>query len=149
VPFALEGDAAAMRLARRIVRDWGGESFVLPAARKAAYHAWATMTSSLWLAFLVTLEQVARLAGLTPANACRMSWPIIRQTLENYARLGPENSLSGPLIRGDVATASKHLGVLRKHPAERAVYVALARAALDRLPARNREELRSLLRLKC
>jgi predicted short-subunit dehydrogenase-like oxidoreductase (DUF2520 family) len=149
VPFALEGDAAAMRLARRIVRDLGGESFVLPAARKAAYHAWATMTSSLWLAFLVTLEQVARLAGLTPANACRMSWPIIRQTLENYARLGPENSLSGPLIRGDVATASKHLGVLRKHPAERAVYVALARAALDRLPARNREELRSLLRLKC
>src|SRR5208282_3833449 len=40
VPFAIEGDDAAMRVARRIVRELGGESFSLPAARKAAYHAW-------------------------------------------------------------------------------------------------------------
>ncbi len=41
VPFALEGDRAAVRVARRIVRELGGESFSLPASRKAAYHAWA------------------------------------------------------------------------------------------------------------
>ena len=46
VPFALEGDAAAMRIARKIVRDLGGVSFSLPASRKPAYHAWATMTSA-------------------------------------------------------------------------------------------------------
>lgn len=146
VPFALEGDPAATRLARRIVRDMGGASFALPAAHKAAYHAWATFTSPLWLAFLVTLEEAARAAGLTRADARRMSLPIIRQTLENYSRLGPEHSFSGPIIRGDVATVSKHLAVLKNYPAVRDVYVALARAALDRLPARNRKELRRLLR---
>src|SRR5271166_4894672 len=31
VPFAIEGDAAATRIARRIVRELGGESFLLPA----------------------------------------------------------------------------------------------------------------------
>jgi len=145
VPFALEGDAAAMRLARRMVRDLGGESFALPAARKAAYHAWAALTSPLWLGFLVTLEEAARAAGLPRAESRRMSLPIIRQTLENYSQLGPEHSFSGPIIRGDATTMVKHLTVLKKHPAVRDVYVALARVALDRLPAKNREQLRRLL----
>jgi len=145
VPFALEGDAAATRMARRIVRDLGGESFALPASRKAAYHAWATLTSPLFLAFLVTLEEAARAAGLTRKDSRRKSLPIIRQTLENYSRLGPAHSFSGPIIRGDVQTVAKHLAVLRKRPAAREVYVALARAALRNLPARNRGDIRRLL----
>ena len=68
VPFAMEGDEEAARVARQIVRELGGESFSLPATRKAAYHAWATMTSPLLLAFLVTLEEAARAAGLHAAG---------------------------------------------------------------------------------
>ena len=145
VPFAVEGDVAAVRVARRIVRDLGGEAFVIPAARKAAYHAWATLTSPLLLAFLVTLEDAAVAAGLTRDDSRRKSLPIIRQTLENYARLGPNDSFSGPIIRGDVETVAKHLAALSKYPWAREVYVALARSALRRLPAKNRKHLSRLL----
>jgi predicted short-subunit dehydrogenase-like oxidoreductase (DUF2520 family) len=145
VPFAIEGDDPAKRVARRIVRELGGESFALPASRKAAYHAWATLTSPLLLAFLVTLEEAARAAGLTREDARRKSLPIIRQTLENYSRIGPAQSFSGPLIRGDAATVAKHLAVLRKHPGAREVYMALARSALRGLPVKNRDELKRLL----
>jgi predicted short-subunit dehydrogenase-like oxidoreductase (DUF2520 family) len=137
VPFAIEGDAAAKRMARRIVRELGGQSFSLPAA---------TLTSPLLLAFLVTLEEAARAAGLTRQDARRKSLPIIRQTLANYSSLGPARSFSGPLIRGDVETVAKHLEVLKKHPGAREVYVALARAALRGLPVKNRERLERLLR---
>jgi len=146
VPFAIEGDAAATRVARRIVRDLGGKSFSLQSSRKAAYHAWATLTSPLLLAFLVTLEEAARAAGLQPKDARRMSLPIVRQTLANYSRLGSARSFSGPLIRGDAETVAKHLKVLKKHPGVREVYVALARAALRGLPVKNRVELARLLR---
>lgn len=146
VPFALEGDEAAKRVARQIIRELGGESFSLPAARKAAYHAWATLTSPLLLAFLVTLEQAARAAGLTREDARHKSLPIIKQTLANYVRLGPARSFSGPLIRGDAETVAKHLAALKHHPGEREVYVALARAALRGLPVKNRAGLRRLLR---
>jgi len=146
VPFAIEGDQAAKRVARRIVHQLGGESFSLPASRKAAYHAWATLTSPLLLAFLVTLEETARAAGLTREDARRKSLPIIRQTLANYSRLGPARSFSGPLIRGDAETVAKHLAVLKKHPGAREVYVALARAALRGLPVKNRERLQRMLR---
>jgi predicted short-subunit dehydrogenase-like oxidoreductase (DUF2520 family) len=146
VPFALEGDPAATKVARRIARDLGAESFLLPASRKAAYHAWATMTSPLFLAFLVTLEHAANAAGLTPHDARRKSLPIIRQTLTNYAHLGPAHSFSGPIIRGDVKTVAKHLAVLRTHKQARDVYIELARSALRSLPAKNQKELRKLLR---
>ena len=145
VPFAVEGDAAATRVASRIVRQLGGESFALPASRKAAYHAWATMTSPLLLAYLVTLEEAARAAGLSRQAARRASLPIIRQTLANYSRLGPARSFSGPLVRGDAATVAKHLAALKKHPGPRDVYVALARAALRGLPVKNRDELKHWL----
>lgn len=145
VPFALEGDAVATRAARRIVHALGAESFSLPGPHKAAYHAWATFTSPLLLAFFVTLEEAALAAGIGPRDARRKSLPIIMQTLANYARLGPARSFSGPLIRGDVDTVAKHLAVLKKHPGARQVYVALARAALRGLPVKNRSALRRLL----
>jgi predicted short-subunit dehydrogenase-like oxidoreductase (DUF2520 family) len=145
VPFALEGDAAATKLARRIVRDLGAESFLLSAKRKVAYHTWATMSSPLLLTYLVAIEEVAREAGLNRKDARRMSLPIIRQTLENFRTLGPKHSFSGPLIRGDAQTVSKHLALLRKHPRAQAVYVALAKAAMARLPVKNGKRLRRLL----
>jgi predicted short-subunit dehydrogenase-like oxidoreductase (DUF2520 family) len=145
VPFALQGDAAATRIARRVVRDLGAEAFVLAAGRKVAYHAWATMTSPLLVAYLATLEDAARAAGLSLENARRLSLPIIIQTIENYGRLGPAKSFSGPFMRGDADTVAKHLSLLRTHPVTRAVYVALSHAALKRLPIKNREELRRLL----
>jgi predicted short-subunit dehydrogenase-like oxidoreductase (DUF2520 family) len=148
VPFALEGDRAASQVARQVVRALGGEPFSLSPSFKAAYHAWATMTSPLFLGFLVTLEEAARAAGLKPHKASRMSLPIIRQTLANYARLGPAHSFSGPLSRGDAETVAKHLASLQKHPGLRNVYVALARQALRRLPVRNPNELNRLLRTR-
>ncbi|HXM10861.1 MAG TPA: Rossmann-like and DUF2520 domain-containing protein [Terriglobales bacterium] len=145
VPFAIEGDEQAKRIARRIVRELGGKSFSLPPARKAAYHAWATLSSPLLLAFLVTLEDAARAAGLTAEDARLKSLPIIRQTLANYSRLGPARSFSGPLIRGDAKTVAKHLAVLKKHPTVRRVYSSLAQAALRGLPVKNLRELKRLL----
>jgi len=145
VPFAIEGDHAATRVARQIVRALGGETFDLPPSRKAAYHAWATMTSPLLIAFLVTLEEAASVAGLKPEDARRSSLPIITQTFANYSRLGPAKSFSGPLIRGDAETVRKHLEVLRKRPAARNVYIALAKVALRALPVKNRHELKRLL----
>ncbi len=89
VPFALEGDRAATQTARHIVRALGGQSFSLAAKRKPAYHAWATMSSPLLLALLVTLEEAASVAGVKRDDARRQSLPIIRQTLANYEKLGP------------------------------------------------------------
>lgn len=145
VPFAVEGDARAVRAARRIVRDLGGDAYAIRKADKAAYHAWGMFASPLLTALLATTERVAVLAGVKGKLARRRMMPILRQTLENYATRDPGDAFSGPIIRGDVETMKEHLRVLRGIPSAREVYVALAQAALNFLPAKNRSALRRVL----
>jgi predicted short-subunit dehydrogenase-like oxidoreductase (DUF2520 family) len=145
VPFAIEGDAAAVRMARRIVRDMGGRAYSIRKADKAAYHAWATFASPLLTSVLATAEQVAAVAGVKRKEARQRMIPILSQTLANYAAMGAPRGFSGPIVRGDLDTVKRHLRVLRKVPAARNVYLALALSALHYLPTKNKKLLRKLL----
>jgi len=141
VPFAIEGDPKAVRIARKIVSRLGGEPFAIPSNRKSAYHAWGAFTSPLLVSLLVTAEQVAAAAGFSRSQARRWALPIMQQTIANYIRLGPAGAFSGPIARGDSAVVRQHLQVLKASPAARQVYLALGRMALKKLPAQNRKQL--------
>jgi predicted short-subunit dehydrogenase-like oxidoreductase (DUF2520 family) len=146
VPFAIEGDRAAVRVAGYIVKELGGYAYPIPKQDKAAYHAWATFTSPLLTALLATTEEVAKLAGLRGEDARRRMMPILRQTLANYGEFGGARGFSGPIVRGDVETVKRHLETLLRNRAARQVYVALAGAALQYLPSKNKVALRRLLK---
>jgi predicted short-subunit dehydrogenase-like oxidoreductase (DUF2520 family) len=145
VPFAVEGDAAAVRLARRIVSDLRGHAYSIRKPEKAAYHAWGTFASPLFTALLATAEQVAAAAGVSRKAAQRRMIPILLQTLANYASVDAAGAFSGPIVRGDVDTVKRHLSVLRKVPAAHEVYLALAQAALEYLPTKNKNLLKKAL----
>ena len=145
VPFGLEGDVPALKLARSIVRDLGGSTFLLPKRAKVAYHAWGAFLSPLLIALLVGSERVAQSAGLGQAQARKMMVPILKQTIANYSILGPTGAFSGPIVRGDLHVVKKHLEVLRRTPEARDVYLALARVAIRHLPVEQRQKLRKAL----
>ncbi len=145
VPFALEGDAGALRVAAKIVRDLGGSVFPIPAKNKVAYHAWGAFASPLAIALLATAEQVAKAAGLSPPEARKKMLPMLEQTLENYRRWGAAGSLSGPLVRGDAEIIAKHLDILSPIPGAKEVYLALSRSALRHIPVGRRRKLEKAL----
>ena len=145
VAFALEGDVKAVRLARRITRDLGGEAFAISKINKIAYHTLGGFSSPLLVAMLATAEQVGGAAGLSKVQARKVMLPILQQTVANYGALGPAGAFSGPIVRGDVEIVREHLRILKGIPAAKEVYVALARAALKYLPVKNRKELGRLL----
>jgi len=146
VPFAVEGDPAAVGVARRVVENLGGLADSIRQKDKSAYHAWGTFASPLFTALLATTERVAALAGLSRKAARRRMIPILLQTLVNYAAFGAAGGFSGPIIRGDVDTVKRHVRVLRGAPVAREVYLSLAKAALAYLPGRNKRALRRELR---
>src|SRR5262249_12573462 len=80
VPFSVEGDAAAVKTARRIIGDLGGHSYSIRKSEKAGYHAWATFASPLLTALLATSEKVGSAAGVHPAAARHRMLPILLQT---------------------------------------------------------------------
>jgi predicted short-subunit dehydrogenase-like oxidoreductase (DUF2520 family) len=145
VPFAVEGDAGAVRVARSIVHNLGAVTFAIQKKDKAAYHAWGTFASPLLTALLAATEQVAAAAGVRGKAARQRALPILLQTIANYVSLGAPGAFSGPIVRGDIETVKRHLEVLRKLPVERDVYVALARAALRYLPVKEKKQLSKLL----
>jgi predicted short-subunit dehydrogenase-like oxidoreductase (DUF2520 family) len=145
VPFAVEGDARAVAVAKTIIRKLGGDAFPIRRQDKAAYHAFATMICPLLVSLLASAEAVAALAAIPSREARRRMMPIIRQTLENCLELGPAESFSGPIVRGDAGTIRRHLRALEKTPAAKDAYLGLARAALQYLPSRKKRELRRLM----
>jgi predicted short-subunit dehydrogenase-like oxidoreductase (DUF2520 family) len=70
---------------------------------RAAYHAAASIASN----FLVTLEGAAERLAATAGVDREALVPLVRAALENWAALGPERALTGPIARGDEATVAR------------------------------------------
>ena len=70
---------------------------------RAAYHAAASIASN----FLVTLEAAAERVAAAAGVEREQLVPLVRATVENWARLGPERALTGPVARGDELTIAR------------------------------------------
>ena len=141
VAFAVEGDPAAVRVAKRIVQDLGGTTYAIKKRNKVLYHAFGSFASPLVIALLASLERVAQAAGIRSDDVKTMMVPLLVQTLRNYLQHDAASAFSGPLVRGDVATVRRHLEELKAVPEARAVYIALARSAVMNLPVKNRKAM--------
>ena len=146
VTFAVEGDRGGVRMATAMVRALGGNVLRIRKQDKAAYHVFATMVCPMLVSLLATAEKVGGLARVSPTRARTAMWPIIRQTVVNYEKLGSAKAFTGPIMRGDVATVRQHLASLADGQAVTRVYLALAQAALRYLPTCNRECMDKTLR---
>jgi len=112
--WSVEGDARALRLAKKLVRDLGGASFSIRTAEKPLYHAAAVMTSgSVTALFDVALEMMVE-SGLTRTTARRILQPLLASTVQNLESKDPSEALTGTFSRGDVETVKRHLGALQR-----------------------------------
>ena len=95
VPFALEGDAKALRR-DRIVRELGGESLRISAANKPLYHAFGAFISPLIISNLALAERVGVKSGVRRNYVRQAITPILATTVFNYITLGPAGSVQWP-----------------------------------------------------
>ena len=115
-PFAIEGDAAAVSVLRRLVQGLGGVPVTIPRQAKVLYHLVACLLSNDLVALLSLGLDAARGLGLSRRDAARLYLPLVRGTVENVSRLGPVKALTGPVSRGDVTTLRLHAEALRTLP---------------------------------
>jgi predicted short-subunit dehydrogenase-like oxidoreductase (DUF2520 family) len=92
-----------LELARGLALRLGMRPIQIAPDDRAAYHAAASIASN----FLVTLEAAAeRLAATVGVRRADLV-PLVRATVDNWARLGPERALTGPVARGDEGTIAR------------------------------------------
>lgn len=128
--FAIEGDTAAVRIARQIVRAFGGSPVQIAGNMKILYHAAATLAAGNVLAVVEAAVRLMMAAGMKRREAIRALLPLTRQVLDNFDRLGPAQAWTGPLSRGDYSIVAAHAAAMQTMPQEFAdVYLALNRLA--------------------
>jgi predicted short-subunit dehydrogenase-like oxidoreductase (DUF2520 family) len=93
----------ALALAGELARTLGMRPVEIGQEDRAAYHAAASIASN----FLVTLEAAAERIGAGVGLEHDQLVPLVRATVENWARLGPQHALTGPVARGDEATVAR------------------------------------------
>jgi predicted short-subunit dehydrogenase-like oxidoreductase (DUF2520 family) len=128
--FAIEGDTAAVRMARQIARALGAVPVHIESAKKPLYHAAAALAAGNVLALLEAATRLMTAAGMRRREAVRGLLPLTRQVLENFERLGPRAAWTGPLSREDFGVVAAHLEAMKTLPAEFAeTYEAVNRLA--------------------
>jgi predicted short-subunit dehydrogenase-like oxidoreductase (DUF2520 family) len=123
-------DDVGYQVAERVADDVGGEPFRLSDELRPLYHAAAVFASN----YLVVNSGIAAglFAGAGVPEPIRAMYRLQAATLENVRDLGPEQALTGPVVRGDGGTVAANLTALSAAAPEAVTtYVAMARAALD------------------
>jgi predicted short-subunit dehydrogenase-like oxidoreductase (DUF2520 family) len=92
----------------------GMEPVEVAESDRAAYHAAASIASN----FLVTVEFAAERLAAGAGLDRRLLAPLVRATVENWAALGAQAALTGPVARGDEATVVRQRAAVAERAGE-------------------------------
>ncbi len=132
INISVEGDPDAVCQGKDIAAALGAQAFAIPTESKTLYHASAVVASN----YLVTLMRFALTllmeTGLREDVAFEILSPLIQGTLSNIGSKGCTRALTGPVVRGDHETVSRHLADIdEKIPQFSTLYRLLGTHTLD------------------
>jgi predicted short-subunit dehydrogenase-like oxidoreductase (DUF2520 family) len=149
--FSIEGDPAAVKAGKSLVKALGGESFPIDPERKALYHAAALTASPNMTALFDIAVEILGVCGLKPGRARRILLPLVESTIANLAKQDAARALTGTFKRGDRATVLKHLAALKDAnlPEALRAYVVLGQRSISiaRRLSGAREDLDEIARI--
>lgn len=112
-------------LVRTVALSLAGRVITLRDEQRTIYHAAAVVASNHLVALMGQVRRLAESIGLNLEDFL----PLAQQSLVDVERFGPDDALTGPASRGDMATIDAHLAAIPE--SERSTYVALANAAFE------------------
>lgn len=126
---AIEASGGLRRELFERARALGARPFDIRGPQRAAYHAAAVLASNALYTLLDAGERVLLGAGFARRAAAEMLVPLMQGSLANALALGAAEALTGPVVRGDTETVSRHLTALLGR--ERELYRVLMQATLE------------------
>jgi len=117
-----------------VVQSLGGRILRIADAQRTAYHATASVAANHLVALLGHVRELAETAGLSLEDFL----PLVHMALADVVELGPDEALTGPASRRDMATIDAHLAAIPE--SQRSTYVALANAAFELAEERRSQQ---------
>ena len=124
---AIDGTSPrALAVAEALARALGLNPARVAPEDRVAYHAAAAMAANFLVALEAAAGELAATAGITREQLA----PLVLATARQWAELGPERALTGPIARGDEAVVARHrVTIAERTPQSLALWDALAEQA--------------------
>ena len=126
--FSMQGDDQIFPVLRKLIEPFGGQARILTSSQKSAMHLAAVFASNYLVSLMEVVTKITEKNGIE--DGFNMLEPIVQQTLQNVISKGSEQSLSGPVARGDQSTIEKHLNQLEDNPEYYRLYCQLGKIAV-------------------
>lgn len=110
--FVGSGEAARTRALRALVRAVGAR-LVIAEVHGPAYHAAAALAANGAVALAWSAVEILQLVGLPKKQAERAIASMLVTVSRNVEAIGVPSALTGPVVRGDLATVQRHREALR------------------------------------
>lgn len=135
----VEGDVRAVDILSEAFSAIGARMVTINADAKILYHAAAVFACNYLTTLLDVAQQTYVRAGIPNDVALELMTPLVRETIDNVFRIGPAAALTGPIARGDFATAARQQGAIADWNQDYgALYQQLAKLTAD-LAARRKQ----------
>jgi len=128
--FSLEGDEKAIELGQSLAEKLQSGVILISPANKPLYHLACSMASNFMVVLLAEVKDLFELLGLDEKACLEVIYPLVSRTLLNVRELGCEQSLTGPILRGDLKTVKEHLKALSSQPDLEKLYRLMSLEAL-------------------
>ncbi len=114
--FCIEGDEEAVKIAQKLVKAISGKHFVIKTEYKYLYHLGAVFSSNFVNSLVFTTCELYKKIGIAEDynKIVEIILPLLKGALNGIESIGIINSLTGPIVRGDIQTVNKHLKAIEK-----------------------------------
>lgn len=127
LPLVIEGDDDAVACGFFVADALGAAPVEVDEDAKILYHAAAVFSSNFITTLLGAVQGLLQEIPGQSEMSIDLFRPLAEQALRNTFDDGPENALTGPIVRGDIDLLRSHLlGLEEKAPDLLEVYVSLA-----------------------
>lgn len=135
----VEGDAGALAILGEAFSAIGARMVPIDADAKILYHSAAVFACNYLTTLLDVAQQTYMRAGIPHDVALELMAPLVRETIDNVFRIGPAAALTGPIARGDIATAERQRNAVADWNQDYgALYEQLAKLTTDLAARRNK-----------
>ena len=149
--FTVEGQDAAVEAISGLFCSIGNEVCRIDGAKKAKYHAVASILSNQVIAVLDMGYTLLEDCGFTRAEAVRATGQLVMRNIENVLEAGCDGALTGPIERNDIETVKKHIECMQNDDSDdvslyKMLGTKLANIAEKKNPDKDYTQMMELLR---
>ncbi|CAN5461046.1 hypothetical protein BH23BAC3_BH23BAC3_15470 [soil metagenome] len=147
--FTIEGTEVIYPKLEMLAKKADAFSRIMNPDQKKAMHLAAVFASNYLVSLMSAVEKITLANNID--QGVEMMRPLIHQTLDNIFQKGVDESLSGPIVRGDKSTLRAHLELLNQEADLQLLYKHLGIQALqiteksDRLSKKDAESIWKIL----